>query len=112
MFPNVTLIDLPPAFRYPFGGLPDDIERITRGIMMSYISDPRSIILCTMDPSCDIMIDNELHSARMADPKSLRTIGVISRIDCMEKGTNAKRMILGLDVGIRFGYIGVVNRST
>jgi replication fork clamp-binding protein CrfC len=49
--------------------------------------------------------------ARELDPKGLRTIGVITKIDIMDKGTNAKRMLSGQDVPLRLGYVGVKNRS-
>lgn len=49
--------------------------------------------------------------AREVDPKGIRTIGVITKIDIMDKGTNAKRMIEGKDVALRLGFIGIKNRS-
>ena len=49
--------------------------------------------------------------ARDLDPKGIRTIGVITKIDIMDKGTNAKRMIEGKDVQLRLGFIGIKNRS-
>jgi replication fork clamp-binding protein CrfC len=33
--------------------------------------------------------------AREVDPKGLRTLGVITKIDIMDRGTNAKRMLSG-----------------
>ncbi len=29
----------------------------------------------------------------------------------MDKGTNAERMILGIDIPLKLGFVGVVNRS-
>jgi len=52
-----------------------------------------------------------LQMARDLDPKGIRTIGVITKIDIMDKGTNAKRMIEGKDVQLRLGFIGIKNRS-
>lgn len=49
--------------------------------------------------------------ARQLDPKGIRTIGVITKIDIMDKGTNAKRMIEGKDIALRLGFIGIKNRS-
>ena len=49
--------------------------------------------------------------ARQVDPKGIRTIGVVTKIDIMDKGTNAKRMIEGKDVQLRLGFIGIKNRS-
>lgn len=52
-----------------------------------------------------------LQIARELDPKMLRTIGVITKVDIMDKGTSAKRMLQGQDVPLRLGYVGVKNRS-
>lgn len=49
--------------------------------------------------------------SRTIDPKGIRTIGVITKIDIMDKGTNAKRMIMGQEVALRLGYVGVKCRS-
>lgn len=49
--------------------------------------------------------------ARDLDPRGIRTVGVITKIDIMDRGTNAKRMIMGQDVPLRLGYIGVKNRA-
>jgi len=49
--------------------------------------------------------------ARQLDPKGIRTIGVITKIDIMDRGTNAKRMIMNQEVPLRMGYVGVKNRA-
>jgi dynamin 1-like protein len=38
-------------------------------------------------------------------------MGVITKIDAMDRGTNAKRMLEGKEVPFRLGYVGVKNRS-
>lgn len=45
------------------------------------------------------------------DPEGKRTIGVITKIDIMDRGTNAKNMLLGKEVNLKLGYVGVKNRS-
>lgn len=49
--------------------------------------------------------------SRETDPRGLRTIGVCTKIELMERGTNIKRMIEGRDISLRLGYVGVKNRS-
>jgi replication fork clamp-binding protein CrfC len=49
--------------------------------------------------------------AREVDPKGIRTIVVINKIDIMDRGTNAKRMLEGKDLALRLGFIGIKNRS-
>jgi len=49
--------------------------------------------------------------AREIDPKGIRTLGVITKVDIMDAGTNARNMILGNEVPLRLGYVAVKNRS-
>ena len=52
-----------------------------------------------------------LHLARQWDPSGERTLGVITKIDIMDRGTDASQMILNKIVHLRLGYVGVKNRS-
>lgn len=52
-----------------------------------------------------------LQLAREIDPKGIRTVGVITKIDIMDAGTNARRMLMGQEVPLRLGYVGVKNRN-
>lgn len=45
------------------------------------------------------------------DPKGDRTIGVLTKLDLMDKGTNALPMLQGKVVPLKLGFIGVINRS-
>jgi replication fork clamp-binding protein CrfC len=76
-----------------------------------YCGEPRTIILVVIPANADMTTSDGLQLARELDPKGLRSIGVITKIDIMDKGTNAKNMIMGHDVPLKLGYIGVKNRS-
>jgi replication fork clamp-binding protein CrfC len=111
--PDLTLIDLPGITRIPMAGSdqPNNIEQITRAMAHKYVSDPRTIILCVIPANQDMTTSDGLQMARELDPKGLRTVGVITKIDLMDRGTNAKNMLSGKDVPLRLGYVGVKNRS-
>lgn len=49
--------------------------------------------------------------AREVDPHGQRTIGVITKLDIMDKGTNALDVLLGQVVPLKLGFVGVVSRS-
>jgi dynamin 1-like protein len=49
--------------------------------------------------------------AKRVDTPGIRTLGVLTKTDIMDKGTNAKRMLLGQEVQLRLGFIAVKNRS-
>jgi vacuolar protein sorting-associated protein 1 len=76
-----------------------------------YVGDPRTIILCVVPANADMTNSDGLQMARQLDPKGVRTIGVITKIDIMDRGTNAKKMIMNQEVPLRLGYIGVKNRA-
>jgi len=45
------------------------------------------------------------------DEKMVRTIGVLTKIDIMDKGTNCRKELLNETVALRLGYVAIVNRS-
>lgn len=49
--------------------------------------------------------------AREVDPDCARTVGVITKLDLMDEGTDALDMLEGRVIPLRRGFIGVVNRS-
>ena len=49
--------------------------------------------------------------ARELDPSGERTIGVITKIDIMDRGTNAKKMLMGQELALKLGFVGVKGRS-
>lgn len=111
--PDMSLIDLPGITRIPLKGSdqPVNIEEITKRMALKYVTDSRTIILCVIPANIDITTSEALQMAQTTDPKGLRTIGVITKIDIMDKGTNAKKALLGQDVALRLGYVGVKLRS-
>mmetsp|Transcript_37356 Transcript_37356/g.81347 ORF Transcript_37356/g.81347 Transcript_37356/m.81347 type:complete len:169 (-) Transcript_37356:1231-1737(-) len=52
-----------------------------------------------------------LQMARNIDQKGTRTIGVITKIDIMDKGVDAKKMLMNEEIHLNLGFCGVVNRS-
>jgi len=109
--PDLTLIDLPGITLIPIEGQDENIAAITRGMCSRYMSDPRTIILCVVPANADMTTSEGLMMARRLDPKGIRTVGVITKIDIMDRGTDARRMIMNQDVKLRLGFVGVKNRA-
>lgn len=111
--PDLTLVDLPGLTRIPLSGSdqPENIYEITKSMALKYIEDARTIILCVIPANADMTTSDALQLAREIDPKGIRTVGVITKIDIMDAGTNARRMLLGQEVPLRLGYVGVKNRN-
>lgn len=112
--PNVltmTLVDLPGLARVPVGDQPQDIESRLRKLILDYISAPSCIILAVSPANQDIASSDALDLARQADPEGVRTIGVLTKLDIMDRGTDAAAVLRNEVVPLRLGYVGVVLRS-
>lgn len=108
---NLTLVDLPGLTKVPVGDQPKDIEKQIRDMIMKYILRPNAIILAVTAANTDLANSDGLKLAREVDPNGLRTIGVLTKIDLMDKGTDVKDILLGKVIPLRLGYVPVVNRG-
>ena len=108
---SLTLVDLPGLTKVPIGDQPSDIEKQTRNLISEYIAKPNSIILAVSPANVDIVNSEALKLARHVDPMGRRTIGVLTKIDLMDHGTNALDILSGRVYPLKLGFIGVVNRS-
>ena len=108
---SLTLVDLPGLTKVPIGDQPTDIERQTRTLISEYIAKPNSLILAVSPANVDIVNSEALKLARQVDPMGRRTIGVLTKLDLMDHGTNALDILSGRVYPLRLGFIGTVNRS-
>lgn len=95
----------------PIGDQPTDIEKQTRSLISEYIAKPNSIILAVSPANVDIVNSEALKLARHVDGLGRRTIGVLTKVDLMDHGTNALDILSGRVYPLKLGWIGVVNRS-
>lgn len=95
--PDLTLIDLPGITRVALKGTQQqgqDIEALTVGLVAEYCEkDPRTIILAVIPANVDLSTSHALAMAKRWDPTGERTIGVITKIDLMDKGTDAVKVL-------------------
>ncbi|KAI1180545.1 Dynamin central region-domain-containing protein [Nemania sp. FL0916] len=108
---NLTLVDLPGLTKVPIGDQPADIEKQTRTLISEYIAKPNSIILAVSPANVDLVNSEALKLARHVDPLGRRTIGVLTKVDLMDHGTNALDILSGRVYPLKLGFVGVVNRS-
>ena len=59
----------------------------------------------------DIANSDALQLSRLVDPEGNRTVGVLTKLDLMDEGTNAFDILTNKTLPLRHGYVGVVNRS-
>lgn len=108
---NLTLVDLPGLTKVPIGDQPTDIEVQIKNLITEYVSKPNCIILAVSPANVDLANSESLKLARQHDPQGKRTIGVLSKLDLMDHGTNAYDILSGKLYPLKLGFIGVVNRS-
>ncbi|XP_031683879.1 dynamin-2 isoform X12 [Oncorhynchus kisutch] len=108
---NLTLIDLPGMTKVAVGDQPLDIEHQIRDMLLQFITKESCLILAVTPANQDLANSDALKIAKEVDPQGLRTIGVITKLDLMDEGTDAKDILENKLLPLRRGYIGVVNRS-
>ena len=112
--PNVltlTLVDLPGLTKVPVGDQPRDIERQIKEMVLKQIQKPNAIILAVTAANVDLANSDGLKLAREVDPEGQRTIGVLTKIDLMDSGTDVVDILAGRIIPLRLGYVPVVNRG-
>ncbi|XP_058840467.1 dynamin-like [Topomyia yanbarensis] len=108
---NLTLIDLPGLTKVPIGDQPADIENQIKGMIFQFIRKETCLILAVTPANTDLANSDALKLAKEVDPQGVRTIGVITKLDLMDDGTDARDILENKLLPLRRGYIGVVNRS-
>ena len=108
---SITLIDLPGLTKIAVGDQPADIGEQIKDMIMTYICRDTCLILAVTPANTDIATSDALNLARQADPEGLRTIGVLTKLDLMDEGTDAREILENKFLPLRRGYVGIVNRS-
>lgn len=108
---TLTLVDLPGLTKVPVGDQPPDIERQIKDMLLKYISKPNAIILSVNAANTDLANSDGLKLAREVDPEGTRTIGVLTKVDLMDQGTDVIDILAGRVIPLRYGYIPVINRG-
>ncbi|GMN42912.1 hypothetical protein TIFTF001_012112 [Ficus carica] len=108
---NLTLVDLPGLTKVAVEGQPDSIVQDIENMVRSFIEKPNCIILAISPANQDLATSDAIKISREVDPRGERTFGVLTKIDLMDKGTNAVDILEGKSYKLQFPWIGVVNRS-
>ena len=107
----MTLVDLPGITKVPVGDQPKDIEIQIKNMIFEFITKDNCLILAVSPANADLANSDALKLAREVDPSGSRTIGVITKLDLMDEGTDARDVLENRLLPLKRGYIGVVNRS-
>ncbi|XP_024994124.1 dynamin-related protein 5A-like isoform X3 [Cynara cardunculus var. scolymus] len=95
----------------PNDGQSESIVQDIENMVRSYIQKPNCIILAISPANQDLATSDAIKMSREVDPTGERTIGVLTKIDLMDKGTDAVDILEGKSYRLKFPWVGVVNRS-
>ncbi|KAG7011512.1 Dynamin-related protein 1E, partial [Cucurbita argyrosperma subsp. argyrosperma] len=108
---NLTLIDLPGLTKVAVEGQPESIVQDIETMVRTYVEKPNCIILAITSANQDIATSDAIKLSREVDPTGERTFGVLTKLDLMDKGTNALEVLEGRSYRLHHPWVGVVNRS-
>lgn len=67
--------------------------------------------MCVIPANQDLSTSEALKITQEIDPRGNRSLGCLTKIDIMDRGTNARQILLNEDIPLRYGYVGIKNRS-
>ncbi|KAL9234547.1 hypothetical protein vseg_009406 [Gypsophila vaccaria] len=108
---NLTLVDLPGLTKVAVEGQPENIVHDIENMVRSYVEKPNCIILAISPANQDLATSDAIKISREVDPKGERTFGVLTKVDLMDKGTDAVDILEGRAYKLQYPWVGVVNRS-
>ncbi|CAM4503209.1 unnamed protein product [Leuciscus chuanchicus] len=85
--PDLTLIDLPGIARVAVNGQPGDIGDLIKRLIRKFITNQETINLVVVPCNVDIATTEALQMAQEEDPEGERTLGILTKPDLVDKGT-------------------------
>lgn len=113
--PNFTFIDLPGLTMLSLTdkGQSEDIKEQIRALIGKYISDENSLILGVFPARVDLEADPVIELIKEYDPKFERTIGVLTKVDLLNRGNSVENYLtnkgVSKDLQLKHGYFAVNN---
>ena len=113
--PHLTMVDLPGLFRAGNKDQSVDDAKMVRKMVHGYMKQQGSIILAVVSAKSDFALQDVTESARGLDPEGMRTLGLITKPDYLDAGSDSEASYLKLaqnnDVVFRLGWHVLKNRS-
>jgi hypothetical protein len=104
---HFSVIDIPGIFKRTTQGLTtkEDILMVN-DMVESYMSNPRSVILTVIPSNADIALQEILEMAEEIDPDGIRTFGILTKPDLVDKGSEniVIRLLEGEAHKLRLGW--------
>ncbi|KAM6980849.1 interferon-induced GTP-binding protein Mx3-like [Aplochiton taeniatus] len=111
--PDLTLIDLPGIARVAVKGQPQNIGEQIKKLIEKIIKRQETISLVVVPSNVDIATTEALKMAQEVDPKGERTLGILTKPDLVDKGTeeNVVEVVNNKVIPLTKGYMIVKCRG-
>lgn len=107
--PDLSLVDLPGYIQVEASDQPIELKSKIRKVCDKYLAEP-NIILAISSADVDLANSSALRASKIVDPKGLRTIGVITKLDLVDP-EKAREILNNKNYLLKMGYVGVVTKS-
>ncbi|KAI8931074.1 hypothetical protein NX059_012085 [Plenodomus lindquistii] len=112
---HLTLVDLPGLFQAGSRAQSDADSETVKALVLRYMKSPRSIILAVLSAKSEFNNQSITRYSREIDPMGKRTLGLITKPDKLDKGSEMEKFYLELaqnkDVKFRLGWHVLRNRD-
>uniref|UniRef100_A0A3Q4HXP4 Interferon-induced GTP-binding protein Mx n=2 Tax=Neolamprologus brichardi TaxID=32507 RepID=A0A3Q4HXP4_NEOBR len=111
--PDLTLIDLPGITRVAVSGQSEDIGEQIKQLIQNNIRKQETISLVVVPCNVDIATTEALRMAQQVDPEGERTLGILTKPDLVDKGTeeNVVKIVHNEVIPLKKGYMVVKCRG-
>lgn len=113
--PHLTMVDLPGLFEAGSRNQSEQDAEVVKSLVLSYMKRQRTIILAVVSAKSDFNVQSVTKHARRLDPKGERTLGLITKPDTLDKGSDSEQAYMRLasneDVFFHLGWHVVRNRD-
>ncbi|KAI9681580.1 MAG: hypothetical protein M1829_000777 [Trizodia sp. TS-e1964] len=112
--PHISFVDCPGLFHNPTKYQTLEDAAIIKGLIESYVKNPRTIIMAVMNSLNNLANQEVFRIAKAADPQGLRTVGIMTKCDAVQKGDEMGVIKIAKNETERLlhGWFCVRNRST
>ncbi|KAI1873853.1 uncharacterized protein JN550_003122 [Neoarthrinium moseri] len=113
--PHLTMVDLPGLFLASNKAQSYSDAEMVKKMVLSYMKKPRSIILAVVSASNEFVLQQVTQLAREIDPSGKRTLGLITKPDKLDQGSETEQYYVQLaqntNVKLTLGWHVLRNRS-
>lgn len=113
--PHLTIVDLPGLFSASDQNQSAIDAAMVKDLVLEYMKRQRSIILAVVSAKNEFALQGVTELTRAVDPQGDRTLGLITKPDTLENGSDSENFYVNLadnkNVNFRLGWHVLRNRS-